>query len=140
MGAALILGGMTAHSCAASVDITLFKARHAVQGFGNLFYAGDRYRLLIEGVAADSLQSPRTILTGSVENIHAPSDILGTYEPVEPGGNTIVDNGKPLRIKNRNGVILDMRGINLGKKLPDIAGLTVTSRGWGPDAKERARH
>jgi hypothetical protein len=141
VGAALILAGMTAHSRAAQVDIMLVKTRHAVQGFGNLFYKGERYRIQIEGIVANSLKSQRTNLAGSVENMYAASDILGTYEPAELGGNAIVDNNdKPVRIKNKHGVILEVHGVNLGGLSLDLAGMTVTSRGWGPDAKERARH
>lgn len=131
---------MTAHSRAAQVDIMLVKTRHAVQGFGNLFYNGERYRIEVEGIAVNSLKSRRTDLAGSVENMHAASDILGTYEPEELGGNTIVDNNKPVRIKNKNEVIIDVHGVNLGRLSLDLAGMTVTSRGWGPDAKERVSH
>ncbi|MFZ0524390.1 MAG: hypothetical protein WBF24_13105 [Xanthobacteraceae bacterium] len=118
----------------------LVKTRHAVQGFGNLFYNGERYRIEVEGIAVNSLKSRRTDLAGSVENMHAASDILGTYEPEELGGNTIVDNNKPVRIKNKNEVIIDVHGVNLGRLSLDLAGMTVTSRGWGPDAKERVSH
>lgn len=140
VGATLILACMTAHSRAAQVDIMLVKTRHAVQGFGNLFYNGERYRIEVEGIAVNSLKSRRTDLAGSVENMHAASDILGTYEPEELGGNTIVDNNKPVRIKNKNEVIIDVHGVNLGRLSLDLAGMTVTSRGWGPDAKERVSH
>ena len=140
VGAALILAGMTAHSRAAQVDIILVKTRHAMQGLGNLFYKGERYRIQIEGIAANSLKSRRIDLAGSVENMHAASDIIGTYEPAKLGGSTIVDDDKPVRIKNKNEVILDVHGVGLGRLSLDLAGMTVTSRGWGPDAKERARH
>jgi len=136
----LILAGTAAHSRATSVHITFFKASHAAEGYGNLFYKGERYRLQIEGIAANSLKSPRSDLAGSVENMHAASDILGTYEPVEPGGSMIIDDGKSVRVKNKNGVILDVSGINRGRLSIDLAGMTITSRGWGPDAKERAGH
>jgi hypothetical protein len=128
------------YSYAASVHITFLKGRHAVEGFGNLFYKSERYRLEIEGIAADSLKSSRSDLAGSVENIHAASDILGTYEPAEPGGSVIVDDGKSVRMKNRNGVILDVSGVNRGRLSIDLGGMTIISRGWGPDAKERAGH
>ena len=137
LGAILILVGMTPHAYAATVHITFFKSRHAMEGSGNLFYGGEKYGLRIEGTAANSLKSSRSDLAGSVENMHAATDILGTYEPTEAGGSTIVDNGKPVRIKNANGVILDLRGVNLGVLPLDLAGLTITSRGWGPDAKQR---
>ena len=139
LGAAFILTGTTSDPRAESpkVRITFVKARHAPEGFGNLFYAGERYRLQIKGIPGDSLQSSRLDLAGTVENIHNASDILGTYGPAEPGGSTLVENGKPVRIRNKSGAILDVHGANFGGQSLNLAGLTVTSRGWGPDSKER---
>lgn len=140
--AAFILAGMTAYSRAesAQVHITFVKGRHAMQGFGNMFYAGERYRLEVEDVHINSVKPSRVDLIGTAENMHAASDILGIYESAEEGGSTIKDNGKSVRLKNNSGTILDIRAVNLGRLSLDLAGLRVTSRGWGPDAKERAGH
>lgn len=138
--AAVLLAGMATHAAATTVHVTFFKGRHAVEGFGNLFYEGERYRLQIEGLALSALKFSRLDLTGSVENIHAASEILGTFGAADPGQSTVVDNNKSVRIKNKNDVIIDVHSVNLGKLSLDLAGMTVTSRGWGPDAKERSRH
>lgn len=140
MGVAFLVAGMTAQAAATTVHLTFFKGRHAMEGFGNLFYDGERYRLQIEGLAMNSLKFSRLDLTGTVENIRAASDILGPFGAAEAGQSTLVDNNKSVRIKNKNDVIIEVHGVNLGKLSFDLAGMTVTSRGWGPDAKERSRH
>ena len=137
-GAAFILAGALKQSRAVSgqIHITLVKAGRATQGFGNLFYHGDRYRLDVGGIRADSITSRRLDLIGTVENMQNVSDIIGTYGAADTGGSTIIENAKRVRVRNEKGAILEVNGVNLGKLSLDLAGLTVMSRGWGPDAKE----
>jgi hypothetical protein len=120
--------------------VSLFKIRYAAHGSGNLFYDGKRYRLEIGGISPDSLKSSRSDLSGDVENIHNASDILGTYGPAEPGASAVVESGRPVRLKNKTGAILELRGVNSGELTLDLSGLTLISRGWGPDPKEQSSH
>jgi hypothetical protein len=96
-------------------------------GSGTLTVDGKRYALDISGLRAGLLIGlSKADLSGEVLNLTSPSDINGTYGAAEAGV-AIVGGPKVARLKNRRGVVLVVRGPQIGLEAAiDLSGLTIS--------------
>jgi hypothetical protein len=95
-------------------------------GSGTLVYQGKRYPLNIGGVSLGAtFGASKAELAGTVLNLTKPSDISGTYGATE-AGYAIVSGRKTARLKNTKGVVLVLRGRQVGLEVQlDLSGLQV---------------
>jgi hypothetical protein len=82
-------------------------------GTGKLTFNGHTYPLRIGGVSAGTIGVSGGTLVGHALNLHNPTDIVGTYAAV--GAGVAVAGGvRVLRMRNSNGVILELKGMQAG--------------------------
>jgi hypothetical protein len=97
-------------------------------GSGTLVYQGRSYRLSLGGVGVGSLGVAAVDLVGTAHNLRRPSDIAGTYGAAGAGG-TFVAGAQVARLQNEKGVILEVRGVQVGFQISfGLAGLTIALR------------
>jgi hypothetical protein len=97
-------------------------------GHGTLFYHGHRYRLSVGGIGIGSLGIAGAELSGVAHNLHRPADIAGTYGIAGAGG-TFVGGGSVARLQNERGVVLELRGPQLGFQVSlGLGGMTIALR------------
>lgn len=96
-------------------------------GSGTLIYQGKRYPLNIGGVKLGAVIGvSKAELVGEVFNLSSPSDINGTYGAAE-AGYAVVGGRKTAKLKNTKGVILVLRGRQVGLELSlDLSGMQVS--------------
>ncbi len=95
-------------------------------GSGTLVYQGKRYPLKIGGVSLGAtFGASKAQLSGTVLNLNNVSDIAGTYGATE-AGYALVSGRKTARLKNTKGVVLVLRGRQVGLEVQlDLSGLKV---------------
>jgi hypothetical protein len=95
-------------------------------GSGTLVYQGKRYPLKIGGVSLGAtFGASKAELSGTVLNLNKVSDIAGTYGATE-AGYALVSGRKTARLKNTKGVVLVLRGRQVGLEVQlDLSGLQV---------------
>jgi hypothetical protein len=95
-------------------------------GSGTLVYQGKRYPLTIGGVSLGAtFGASKAQLSGTVQNLTKPSDISGTYGATE-AGYAMVSGRKTARLKNTKGVVLVLRGRQVGLEVQlDLSGLQI---------------
>ena len=95
-------------------------------GSGTLVYQGKRYPLNIGGVSLGAtFGASKARLSGTVLNMTKPSDIAGTYGATE-AGYALVSGRKTARLKNTKGVVLVLRGRQVGLEVQlDLSGLQI---------------
>ncbi len=82
-------------------------------GKGKLTFNGHTYPLRIGGVSAGTIGVSGGTLVGRALNINNPTDIVGTYAAV--GAGVAVAGGvRVLRMRNSNGVVLELKGMQAG--------------------------
>jgi len=111
------------------IYITFFSAGFIVGasgGNGTLVYQGKKYALSIGGVSLGAtLGASKAELSGTVENLNSVSDIAGTYGAAE-AGYAVVSGKKTARLKNTKGVVLVLRGRQIGLEVQlDLSGLQI---------------
>lgn len=116
----------------ASVRIEIVKAGFIVGvqgGNGSMRFAGRSYRLGIGGVSVGAtIGASRAVLVGRAFNMRRASDIAGTYGQAE-GGVAVVTGGKAARLRNEKGVVIEIRGHQVGLEFSlDLGGMVVTLR------------
>jgi hypothetical protein len=116
----------------ASVRIEIVKAGFIVGaqgGSGSMRFAGRNYRLGIGGLSfGATIGASKAVLVGRAYNMRRVSDIAGTYGQVE-GGVAVVTGGKAARLRNEKGVVLELRGHQVGLEFSlDLGGMVVTLR------------
>jgi hypothetical protein len=101
----------------------------ATAGSGTLTYKGKRYPLSIGGVSLGAtVGASKATLAGQVHNLRKVSDIAGTYAAAE-AGYAVVGGRKTARLKNSNGVVLQLRGREVGLELSvDLSGMQISLR------------
>jgi hypothetical protein len=132
--AALVVAACIGVSAAApaqaqSIRIEILKAGFVVGvsgGSGTLTFQGKRYPLSIGGVSLGAtIGASKAVLVGSVSNLRSPSDIAGTYGATE-AGIAVVRGKKSVRLKNAKGVILNLRGSEVGLEFSlDLSGMQI---------------
>jgi len=97
-------------------------------GSGVLHYHGKTYRLTVGGIGLGSLGVAAADLAGTASNLHRPQDIAGTYGAAGAGV-TFVGGGQVATLQNEKGVVLQLRGGQVGFQVSlGLAGMTIGLR------------
>ena len=112
-----------------TIEFKVFKAGFIVGtggGSGTLYYQGQSYPLNIGGISLGlTIGVAQAQLQGEVYNLTNPADIQGTYNAVS-ASYAFVGGGKTASIKNSRGVLLKVRGKQVGLKLNlSLGGLSI---------------
>ena len=112
-----------------TIEFSIFKAGFIVGaggGGGTLFFQGQSYPLNIGGVSLGlTIGVSSADLVGEVYNLTNPADIQGTYSAASASV-AIAGGGMTASLKNSRGVVLKVRGKQIGLKLAlDLGGLTI---------------
>ena len=115
-----------------TVRIEIVKAGFIVGvqgGSGTLTYKGKRYPLSIGGVSLGAtVGASKAVLVGTARNLRNVSDIAGTYAAAE-AGLAVVTGRKEARLRNDKGVVLVLRGQQVGLELAlDLSGMQIALR------------
>jgi lipid-binding SYLF domain-containing protein len=95
-------------------------------GSGVLHFKGKTYRLSIGGISAGTIGVAKAELVGTVHNLRAAEDIVGTYTAVS-ASIAVAGGGKAARLQNAKGVVLELHGKQVGLELSlDLSGLAVS--------------
>jgi hypothetical protein len=109
----------------------LFGTAGVVAGVGNgkgeLTFHGKTYPFEVSGASfGATLTLTVSELEGRALNLHSPSDLAGNYIAIGAGG-ALVGGVGVARLRNRNGVVLVVRGPKLGAGLSiNLASVTIT--------------
>jgi len=126
----LMLLAAPSQSQAASgrVHARLFKAGFIVGaggGNGTLTFHGRRYPLTFSGVSFGTIGVASVSLVGTASHLHSAADIAGGYTAVGAGF-AFVGGPKVARLQNARGVVLRLRGAQVGFNLSlNLSGMTV---------------
>jgi len=128
--AAMLLASFAMAAPDGTVALTLYKAGFIVGGSGGsgtLTFKGKQYPIDIGGISLGAtIGASKAELVGEVYNLKQPSDIEGTYSAVQAGV-AVVGGGKVAELKNSKGVVLKVKGKEVGLELAlDLSGLSVT--------------
>ena len=130
MVAAAMLAGVSTASRAqtGTVHLKVVKAGFIVGvggGSGTLTYNGRRYRLSVGGIGIGTVGVAGVELVGTAYNLRSAADIAGTYGAAGAGA-TFVGGAQVARLQNEKGVILEVRGVQLGFQVSlGLAGMTI---------------
>jgi hypothetical protein len=98
-------------------------------GRGTLVFQGRRYPLSVGGLSfGATIGASKADLVGRAYNLRRPSDIAGTYTSV--GAGVAAGGGaSTVRLQNAKGVVLDLRGRNIGLELnANVSGVEISLR------------
>jgi hypothetical protein len=98
-------------------------------GRGTLVFQGRRYPLSVGGLSLGAtIGASKADLVGRAYNLRRATDIVGTYSAV--GGGVAVGGGASvIRLQNARGVVLDLRGRNIGLELnANVSGVEIGLR------------
>lgn len=133
IAAAILFAALPAQSYAdtGTVRITVSKAGFIVGvggGNGTLTFRGRTYPLSIGGVSVGTIGVARAELVGRAYHLRSPSDIEGTYSAV--GASLAIAGGaKTARLQNSRGVVLELRGRQVGFEASiNLSGLQISLR------------
>jgi hypothetical protein len=123
---ASVLAWMPAAAKAAtgSIRITITRTQFVVGGgSGTLHFQGGRYLLRVGGVSAGPFGAASVDLVGRAYNMQNAANIHGIYS-------TIPETGRPgtFRLRNWQGVVLELRGRRGAKPPVDLSGLQIFLR------------
>jgi hypothetical protein len=132
MTAAVLAGASTeSRAQTGTVRLHIVKAGFIVGvggGSGTLTYHGRHYRLSIGGIGIGSLGIAAVDLVGTAHNLRSPADIAGTYGAAGAGA-AFVGGAQVARLQNDRGVILEVRGVQVGFQVSiGLAGMTIALR------------
>ncbi|SCX82180.1 hypothetical protein [Microvirga guangxiensis] len=98
-------------------------------GKGTLVFQGRRYPLSIGGLSfGATIGASKADLTGRAYNLRRASDIAGTYTAVGVGA-AAGGGASSIRLQNARGVVLELRGRNIGLELnANVSGIEVSLR------------
>ena len=129
-GAALALASVLACMPAAakaatgSIRITITRTQFIVGGGdGTLHFQGGRYPLRVGGVSLGPFGATRVDLVGRAYNLQNAANIHRIYS-------TIPETGRPgtFRLRDWQGVVLELRGRQGAKPPVDLSGLQISLR------------
>ena len=107
-----------------SIRITINRAQFVTGGgSGTLRLLGERYPLRVGGVSAGPFGAARADLVGRAYNMRTAANIHGIYS-------AIAEPGRPgtFRLRNWQGVVLELRGRQGVKPSVDLNGLQISLR------------
>ena len=112
-----------------TIAFTLYKAGFVVGGSGGtgtLKFKGKNYPLNIGGVSLGAtIGATKAELIGEVYNLKAPGDIEGAYVAGQASA-AVVGGAKVAELKNTKGVVLKVRGKQVGLELAlDLSGMEI---------------
>jgi hypothetical protein len=98
-------------------------------GHGTLIFHGHSYPLSFRGMSVGATIGISTAkLKGLAYHMRAPSDIEGTYSAIGAGA-ALVAGGGGVRLRNANGVVLELSGVRIGVELSvATSGVTIRLR------------
>ena len=114
----------TAKAATGSIRITINRAQFILGGGdGTLHFQGARYPLRVGGVSVGPFGAARVDLVGRAYNLQTAANIHGTYS-------AIAGTGRPgtFRLRNWQGVVLELRGRRGVKPPVDLNGLQISQR------------
>lgn len=128
--AALVLASVlawmpvAASAATGSIRITITRAQFIVgSGSGTLHFKGGRYPLRVGGVSLGPFGAARMDLVGRAYNLQSAANIHGIYSKIP-------ETGRPgtFRLRNWQGVVLELRGRRGVKPPADLNGLEISLR------------
>jgi len=120
--------------CIASADSGTVRLKVTKAGFivgvgggsGVLNFHGKNYRLSIGGVSAGTIGVAGADLVGTATNLHRASDIAGVYTAASASV-AVAGGGKVVTLQNSNGVVLTLRGRQVGFEASlSLSGMTLS--------------
>ena len=94
-------------------------------GGGTLTYHGRTYRLSAGGVSVGTIGIAEANMVGTAYHLHNAADIAGTYVATSASV-AVVGGGKVATLQNEKGVILHVRGVQLGVEASlSLSGMTL---------------
>jgi len=98
-------------------------------GRGTLVFQGRRYPLSVGGLSIGAtIGASKADLVGRAYNLRRASDIAGTYTAVGVGA-AAGGGASSIRLQNARGVVLDLRGRNIGLELnANVSGIEIGLR------------
>jgi hypothetical protein len=98
-------------------------------GSGTLRFAGRSYPLSVGGVSVGAIiGASGAQLVGRAYNMRRPSDIAGTYTAAGAGV-AVIRGPSVVRLRNANGVVLELRGRQVGLEFSlDVSGIVIGLR------------
>ncbi len=96
-------------------------------GQGVVTFRGRNYPFTVSGMSVGfTIGGSTTQLVGRALNMHAPSDIAGSYSAIGAGGALAAGAGG-VQLQNAKGVILQLHGVKVGVELSAaVGGVTIT--------------
>jgi len=94
-------------------------------GNGTLTFQGRRYPLRFGGISIGTIGVAGVELVGTASHLRTAADIAGSYTAVGAGF-AFVGGAKVARLQNARGVVLQLRGVQIGLDLSlNLSGITV---------------
>ena len=124
LAAMLAWAPVEANAATGSIRITITRAQFVTGGgSGTLRLLGERYPLRVGGVSAGPFGAAGVDLVGRAYNMRTAANIHGIYS-------TIAETGRPgtFRLRNWQGVVLELRGRQGVKPSVDLNGLQISLR------------
>ena len=131
--AAIMLVAVASPSDAATgtVRVTVTRAGFIIGiggGSGTLQFANRSYPLSVGGISVGTLGVSSADFVGRAYHLRRPEDIAGTYTAVG-AGLAIAGGARVARLRNANGVVLELRGRQVGFEVAiDLSGMNVSMR------------
>ena len=131
--AALTLAGLSTETRAETcrVNFKIVKAGFifgAGGGNGTLLCRGRPFALEVGGVSAGTIGISAVEVVGEAYNLRSPADIAGNYTATGAGV-AVIGGVKVATLRNANGVMLKLRGVQAGLDLSlNVSGLTIAMR------------
>jgi hypothetical protein len=96
-------------------------------GRGVLTFRGHHYPFTVSGMSfGATIGASTSQLAGRALNMHAPSDIAGTYNAIGAGA-ALAGGAGGVQLQNAKGVVLQLHGVKVGVELSaSVGGVTVT--------------
>jgi hypothetical protein len=114
-----------------SVRLTVTRAGFIIGvggGSGTLHFGHRTYPLRVGGISVGTLGVSQADFVGRAYHLRRPQDIAGTYTAVG-AGLAIAGGARVARLRNANGVVLELRGRQVGFEVAiDLSGMTVALR------------
>jgi lipid-binding SYLF domain-containing protein len=129
VAAGTLLFASLAAAADGTIALTLYKAGFVVGGSGGtgtLTFKGKQYPVNIGGVSLGAtIGVSKADLVGEVFNLKQPGDIEGAYVAGQAGV-AVVGGGKVAELKNAKGVVLKVKGKEVGLELAlDLSGMEI---------------
>jgi hypothetical protein len=88
-----------------------------IWGQGIITYGNKTHLFKIKGFDKFSVGREKTSVKGEVYHLTKLDDLAGLYRKADPAGFTFIKNKKDLVIQNDKGVVIDLKGHEVGMKL-----------------------